>query len=65
MILIFLYFSVPEIEQGLSEAAKSKVTVSFTPHLMPMVTRLDMLIRIVLGLIFAYDSLTDIFSLPC
>ncbi|KAL6514277.1 hypothetical protein OROHE_019264 [Orobanche hederae] len=29
---------VPEIEQGLSEAAKSKVTVSFTPHLMPMVT---------------------------
>ncbi|KAL0454208.1 UNVERIFIED_CONTAM: putative N-acetyl-gamma-glutamyl-phosphate reductase, chloroplastic [Sesamum latifolium] len=26
---------VPEIEQGLSEAAK-KVTVSFTPHLMPM-----------------------------
>lgn len=28
---------VPEIEQGLSEAAKSKVTVSFTPHLMPMV----------------------------
>ncbi|KAL0376117.1 UNVERIFIED_CONTAM: putative N-acetyl-gamma-glutamyl-phosphate reductase, chloroplastic [Sesamum calycinum] len=29
---------VPEIEQGLSEAAKSKVTVSFTPHLMPMET---------------------------
>ncbi|KAG7035117.1 putative N-acetyl-gamma-glutamyl-phosphate reductase, chloroplastic [Cucurbita argyrosperma subsp. argyrosperma] len=28
---------VPEIEQGLSEAAKSKVTVSFTPHLMPMI----------------------------
>ncbi|KAL0334809.1 UNVERIFIED_CONTAM: putative N-acetyl-gamma-glutamyl-phosphate reductase, chloroplastic [Sesamum radiatum] len=28
--------AVPEIEQGLSEAAKSKVTVSFTPHLMPM-----------------------------
>ncbi|XP_073124208.1 probable N-acetyl-gamma-glutamyl-phosphate reductase, chloroplastic [Henckelia pumila] len=27
---------VPEIEQGLSDAAKSKVTVSFTPHLMPM-----------------------------
>ncbi|XP_050235297.1 probable N-acetyl-gamma-glutamyl-phosphate reductase, chloroplastic isoform X1 [Mercurialis annua] len=27
---------VPEIEQGLSEAANSKVTVSFTPHLMPM-----------------------------
>ncbi|XP_051137792.1 probable N-acetyl-gamma-glutamyl-phosphate reductase, chloroplastic [Andrographis paniculata] len=27
---------VPEIEQGLSEAAKAKVTVSFTPHLMPM-----------------------------
>ncbi|KAK4405232.1 putative N-acetyl-gamma-glutamyl-phosphate reductase, chloroplastic [Sesamum angolense] len=25
-----------QIEQGLSEAAKSKVTVSFTPHLMPM-----------------------------
>ncbi|XP_057996330.1 probable N-acetyl-gamma-glutamyl-phosphate reductase, chloroplastic isoform X2 [Hevea brasiliensis] len=27
---------VPEIEQGLSDAAGSKVTVSFTPHLMPM-----------------------------
>lgn len=27
---------VPEIEQGLSEAARSKITVSFTPHLMPM-----------------------------
>ncbi|KAJ9152929.1 hypothetical protein P3X46_026435 [Hevea brasiliensis] len=27
---------VPEIEQGLSHAAHSKVTVSFTPHLMPM-----------------------------
>ncbi|KAJ8766645.1 hypothetical protein K2173_001165 [Erythroxylum novogranatense] len=27
---------VPEIEQGLSDAACSKVTVSFTPHLMPM-----------------------------
>lgn len=27
---------VPEIEQGLSDASKSKVTVSFTPHLMPM-----------------------------
>ncbi|XP_010540982.1 PREDICTED: probable N-acetyl-gamma-glutamyl-phosphate reductase, chloroplastic [Tarenaya hassleriana] len=28
---------VPEIEQGLSDAAKSKVTISFTPHLMPMI----------------------------
>ncbi|XP_058069285.1 probable N-acetyl-gamma-glutamyl-phosphate reductase, chloroplastic isoform X2 [Magnolia sinica] len=27
---------VPEIEQGLSDASHSKVTVSFTPHLMPM-----------------------------
>ncbi|XP_057818160.2 probable N-acetyl-gamma-glutamyl-phosphate reductase, chloroplastic isoform X2 [Cryptomeria japonica] len=27
---------VPEIEQGLSDASASKVTVSFTPHLMPM-----------------------------
>uniref|UniRef100_A0A803MVD8 Probable N-acetyl-gamma-glutamyl-phosphate reductase, chloroplastic n=1 Tax=Chenopodium quinoa TaxID=63459 RepID=A0A803MVD8_CHEQI len=27
---------VPEIEQGLSDVAESKVTVSFTPHLMPM-----------------------------
>ncbi|CAI9781904.1 unnamed protein product [Fraxinus pennsylvanica] len=27
---------VPEIEQGLSDAANSEVTVSFTPHLMPM-----------------------------
>ncbi|KAF7840877.1 putative N-acetyl-gamma-glutamyl-phosphate reductase, chloroplastic [Senna tora] len=28
---------VPEIEQGLSDAARSKVTVSFTPHLIPMI----------------------------
>ncbi|XP_010416545.1 PREDICTED: probable N-acetyl-gamma-glutamyl-phosphate reductase, chloroplastic [Camelina sativa] len=28
---------VPEIEQGLSDVAQSKVTVSFTPHLMPMI----------------------------
>ncbi|KAK3025634.1 hypothetical protein RJ639_042132 [Escallonia herrerae] len=27
---------VPEIEQGLSDASNGKVTVSFTPHLMPM-----------------------------
>ncbi|KAG0467146.1 hypothetical protein HPP92_018726 [Vanilla planifolia] len=27
---------VPEIEQGLSDASHAKVTVSFTPHLMPM-----------------------------
>ncbi|KAK9109012.1 hypothetical protein Sjap_017072 [Stephania japonica] len=27
---------VPEIEQGLSDASQTKVTVSFTPHLMPM-----------------------------
>eukprot|EP00891_Asterochloris_glomerata_P004568 jgi/Astpho2/4568/fgenesh1_pm.00067_%23_31_t len=27
---------MPEIEQGLSEAAGSDVTISFTPHLMPM-----------------------------
>ncbi|GAV90116.1 Semialdhyde_dh domain-containing protein/Semialdhyde_dhC domain-containing protein [Cephalotus follicularis] len=27
---------VPEIEQGLSDAADSEITVSFTPHLMPM-----------------------------
>lgn len=27
---------VPEIEQGLSEAANSKINVSFTPNLMPM-----------------------------
>ncbi|KAL4275921.1 hypothetical protein AHAS_Ahas20G0155500 [Arachis hypogaea] len=28
---------VPETEQGLSDAAHSKVTISFTPHLMPMI----------------------------
>lgn len=27
---------MPEIEQGLSEAAGQKITVNFTPHLMPM-----------------------------
>lgn len=30
-------YAVPEIEQGLADAAGSKVTVSFTPHLIPMV----------------------------
>ncbi|KAK7260110.1 hypothetical protein RIF29_25879 [Crotalaria pallida] len=28
---------VPETEQGLADAAQSKVTISFTPHLIPMV----------------------------
>ncbi|PON49198.1 N-acetyl-gamma-glutamyl-phosphate reductase, type [Parasponia andersonii] len=28
---------VPEIEQGLSDAANSKITISFTPHLMPII----------------------------
>ncbi|KAF4366868.1 hypothetical protein F8388_013933 [Cannabis sativa] len=28
---------VPEIEQGLSDAADSKITISFTPHLMPII----------------------------
>lgn len=32
-----LWFSVPETEQGLANAARSKVTISFTPHLIPMV----------------------------
>lgn len=27
---------MPEIEQGLSEAAGKQVTISFTPHLMPI-----------------------------
>ena len=30
--------TVPEIEQGLTDAAQSKVTISFTPHLMCMVS---------------------------
>jgi len=33
-----LLYAVPEIEQGLADAAGSKVTVSFTPHLIPMVS---------------------------
>lgn len=33
----FFIISVPEIEQGLSDASRSIVRVSFTPHLMPMV----------------------------
>ncbi|XP_054822925.1 probable N-acetyl-gamma-glutamyl-phosphate reductase, chloroplastic isoform X2 [Prosopis cineraria] len=28
---------VPETEQGLSDAARSKITISFTPHLIPMI----------------------------
>lgn len=30
--------TVPEIEQGLTDAAELKVTISFTPHLMCMVS---------------------------
>ncbi|XP_077233113.1 putative N-acetyl-gamma-glutamyl-phosphate reductase [Tasmannia lanceolata] len=33
---ITMHRHVPEIEQGLSDASHAKVTVSFTPHLMPM-----------------------------
>lgn len=33
---ITMHRHVPEIEQGLSDAVGTKVTVSFTPHLMPM-----------------------------
>lgn len=36
-----LWVLAPEIEQGLTDAARSKVTVSFTPHLIPMV-RMDL-----------------------
>jgi N-acetyl-gamma-glutamylphosphate reductase len=35
--LILLWITAPEIEQGLADAAGSKVTISFTPHLIPMV----------------------------
>lgn len=43
-------FAVPEIEQGLSDVAQSKVTVSFTPHLMPMVRIISSLFSIVFHL---------------
>jgi hypothetical protein len=33
-----LLFAVPEIEQGLSDAAGKPVQISFTPHLIPMVS---------------------------
>ncbi|RZC03457.1 putative N-acetyl-gamma-glutamyl-phosphate reductase, chloroplastic isoform C [Glycine soja] len=33
---VTLHRHVPEIEQGLADASGSKVTVSFTPHLIPM-----------------------------
>ncbi|KAI3436925.1 uncharacterized protein J3R85_005969 [Psidium guajava] len=31
-----LFPAVAEIEHGLSDITQSKITVSFTPHLMPM-----------------------------
>lgn len=43
--------AVPEIEQGLSDAANSKITVSFTPHLMPMV---------IINLLNSYVSLCSV-----
>lgn len=46
-------FAVPEIEQGLSDVAQSKVTVSFTPHLMPMV-------HIILSMISIFFALKPI-----
>lgn len=37
VVFVLFCIAVPEIEQGLSDAAQLKITVSFTPHLMPMV----------------------------
>lgn len=56
-------FSVPEIEQGLSDASNSKVTISFTPHLMPMVNvLLDSKLVIYLSHFAAFNLMNDISS---
>lgn len=48
---------VPEIEQGLSDAACSKVTVSFTPHLMPMSRGMQSTIYVEMALGVTIDDL--------
>lgn len=50
---LYVLNAVPEIEQGLSDAANSKITVSFTPHLMPMV-----IINILLNSYVSLSSVT-------
>ena len=46
--------TVPEIEQGLTDAAQSKVTISFTPHLMCMVSAIMHI------LLFAYSIFSSL-----
>lgn len=50
---------VPEIEQGLSDAAKSKVTVSFTPHLIPMIRGMQSNIYVEMASGVSTDDLYD------
>ncbi|KAI4295613.1 hypothetical protein L6164_035639 [Bauhinia variegata] len=40
---------VPEIEQGLSDAARTKITISFTPHLIPMTRGMQSTIYVEMG----------------
>jgi hypothetical protein len=47
--------TVPEIEQGLTDAAESKITISFTPHLMCMVGAIMHI------LLFAYSIFYSLF----
>lgn len=48
---------VPEIEQGLSDVSHSKVTVSFTPHLMPMSRGMQSTIYVEMSLGVTVDDL--------
>ncbi|XVF37088.1 hypothetical protein REPUB_Repub19eG0115300 [Reevesia pubescens] len=41
VIFVMSYVAAPEIEQGLSDAAHSKITISFTTHLMLMAKKIS------------------------
>ncbi|XP_057547286.1 probable N-acetyl-gamma-glutamyl-phosphate reductase, chloroplastic [Amaranthus tricolor] len=56
---------VPEIEQGLSDVAGSKVTVSFTPHLMPMSRGMQSTIYVEMASGVTVDDLYDQLKLFC
>lgn len=51
---------VPEIEQGLSDASRSNVTVSFTPHLMPMSRGMQSTIYVEMSSGVTHDDLYEL-----
>ncbi len=59
---IFEHRHLPEIEQGLSEIAQKKVTVTFVPHLIPMDRGILTTIYLVLTKKVKTEEILDIFQ---